>query len=185
MLVASLSLAIGLAIYDLTVRELDLSSLATQSQYAVFASDTGAECGLYWDAKAPSLNGVLSAFGTTSPPAGKWAAGGVLCGADASNVSLDMTTKPPTIDLARYQSSTGLGTECTGNSGSAWCVSSTLNAATTTFQITFLPQTYCAVVQVAKYTNPSGILFTTVISRGYNTCAPSATRVERTLQVSY
>lgn len=67
MLVGSLSLAIGLAIYDLTIRELDLSSTATQSQYAIYAADTGAECALYWDFKC-SLGECQagSAFATSS-----------------------------------------------------------------------------------------------------------------------
>ena len=51
MLVGALALSIGLAIYDLTVRELDLSATATQSQYAIYAADSGAECALYWDNK--------------------------------------------------------------------------------------------------------------------------------------
>ena len=54
MLVGGLALAVGIAIYDLTVRELDLSGTATQSQYAIYAADTGAECALYWDVKNPS-----------------------------------------------------------------------------------------------------------------------------------
>lgn len=62
-LVASLALAIGLAIYDITIRELDLSATATQSEYAIYAADTGAECALYWDAK---YNTNQSAFATSS-----------------------------------------------------------------------------------------------------------------------
>ena len=50
-LIASLALSVGLAIYDLTIRELDLSATATQSQYAIYAADTGAECALDWDKK--------------------------------------------------------------------------------------------------------------------------------------
>lgn len=50
-LVASLALAIGLAIYDITVRQLSLSTTVTQSQYAIFAADSGIECALYWDSK--------------------------------------------------------------------------------------------------------------------------------------
>ena len=46
LLVSSLALAIGVSIYDITVRELNLSEAATQSQYAVYAADTGAECAL-------------------------------------------------------------------------------------------------------------------------------------------
>ena len=41
LLVASLALSIGAAIFDITLREIDLSSAATQSQYAVYVADTG------------------------------------------------------------------------------------------------------------------------------------------------
>jgi len=177
MLVASLALGVGLAIYDLTVRELDLSSTATQSQYAVYAADTAAECALYWDAKGPNLGGVTSAFGTSSTAT--WASSNVYCGQNSSGVSLDISTlPPPSGDQSRYP-------ECSGNGGTTWCVSKGSNAATTTFSMTFYPQQYCAVVQVTKFTNGSGVLFTTVNSRGYNTCVNGSLRVERTLQVTY
>src|ERR1700687_4944182 len=68
-LVASLALAIGLSIYDITVRELDLSSTVTQSEYAIYAADTGAECALYWDFHYTSGGanfGTNSAFATSS-----------------------------------------------------------------------------------------------------------------------
>ncbi len=67
MLVGALALSIGAAIYDLTVREIDLSTTATQSQYAIYAADTGAECALYWDTKC--TDGACfagSAFATSS-----------------------------------------------------------------------------------------------------------------------
>jgi hypothetical protein len=48
-LVGSLALAIGLSVYELLVRELELSQVATQSQFAIYAADAGAECALYWD----------------------------------------------------------------------------------------------------------------------------------------
>lgn len=70
MLVGALALGIGLAIYDLTARELDLSATATQSQYAIYAADSGAECALYWDNK---YGGSGSAFGTSSQ--GVWGSG--------------------------------------------------------------------------------------------------------------
>lgn len=72
LLVSSLALAIGLAIYDITVRELQLSNAATQSQYAVYAADMGAECALYWDQHY--FNGTKFLFATssqsTAPPSG-------------------------------------------------------------------------------------------------------------------
>ena len=54
MLAGGLALSIGIAIYDLTIRELDLSATATQSQYAIYAADTGVECALYWDIQNPT-----------------------------------------------------------------------------------------------------------------------------------
>lgn len=77
-LVGSLALAVGVAIFDLTVRELDLSGTATQSQYAIYAADTGAECALYWDFKCPSGScGGQSAFATSS--ASGASVSGILC----------------------------------------------------------------------------------------------------------
>jgi hypothetical protein len=74
MLAASLALSIGLAIFDITLRELELSSTVAQSEYAIYAADSGAECALYWDAK---YNGAGTAFATSSqssPPTS-----GILC----------------------------------------------------------------------------------------------------------
>ena len=48
-LTSSLLLAIGVAIFNLTYRELLLSSSARDSQFAIYAADTGVECALYWD----------------------------------------------------------------------------------------------------------------------------------------
>lgn len=186
MLAASLALAIGLAIYDLTAREIDLSSSATQSQYAIYAADTGAECALYWDAKYTSSGnnnngGSNSAFSTSSAD--------TLAPATGASISCngqDVSTQgPPSIDLNIN------GSRYPGCATSPWCVLPSLDgsAATTTFSIN-IPSgvgtvTYCAVVQVGKYTDPTGILYTTVTSRGYNTCSSGPTRFERTLQVSY
>lgn len=50
-LVSSIVLALGAAIYQLASKELELSSLGRDSQYAFFAADTGAECALYWDVR--------------------------------------------------------------------------------------------------------------------------------------
>jgi len=50
-LVSSLLLSIGFAILDLTLKELKLSASGRESQFALYASDTGTECVLYWDLK--------------------------------------------------------------------------------------------------------------------------------------
>lgn len=59
-LISSVVLSLGAAIYGLAVKELQLSSLGRDSQYAFFAADTGAECALYWDVR-------YGYFATTSP----------------------------------------------------------------------------------------------------------------------
>lgn len=158
LLVGGLALSVGVAIYDLAVREIDLSSTATQSQYAIYAADTGAECALYWDFKCTSgYCDSGSAFATSSASVYPPDNSGLNCaGIDISGASNRTVVKP-----------LGAG------------------AATTTFTITFSPQPYCATVEVAKSGTPTK---TTIISRGYNTCtasAGSAARLERALQVSY
>ncbi len=175
MLVAALSLSIGLAIYDLTAREIDLSNTATQSQYAIYAADTGAECVLYWDGKySPPLNGAASAFGTSS--ASTWASSGVMCaGQDVAAAGT-----PPTSGYTVPAT--------TGNGWTAWIGPATASStgAVTTFTLVLgsTVASQCAVVQVEKYTS-GGALYTSVTSRGYNTCASGGLQVQRALQVSY
>lgn len=53
-LISSILLAIGIAIFEITVRELRLSSVVRESQYAFYAADSGIECVLYWDMQASS-----------------------------------------------------------------------------------------------------------------------------------
>lgn len=156
-LVASLSLSVGLAIYDLLIRELALSQVATQSQYAIYAADMGSECALYWDSKysVVNVNDIDgSAFATSSSGAGDVAAS-----AQAYCNTQDITN--------------------------GWTTVTTPTSAVTTFQILTGASSVnpCAVVTVTKNGNPSA---TTVVSHGYNTCAVGGiVRIERALQVSY
>jgi hypothetical protein len=59
-LVASIVLALGTAIFRLAQKEVALSSLGRDSQFAFYAADTGAECALFWDIR-------YRFFSTTSP----------------------------------------------------------------------------------------------------------------------
>ncbi|KKW29441.1 MAG: hypothetical protein UY74_C0075G0010 [Candidatus Kaiserbacteria bacterium GW2011_GWC2_52_8b] len=59
-LVSSIVLAIGAAIYGIAIKELNLSSIGRDSQFAFYAADTAAECTLYND-----INKQL--FATNSP----------------------------------------------------------------------------------------------------------------------
>ena len=60
-LVTSVALVVGVGVFDVVLRQIELSGVGRESQAAFYAADTGIECGLYWDVKE-------SVFGTTSPP---------------------------------------------------------------------------------------------------------------------
>lgn len=59
-LVASIALALGSSIYSIVSKELTLSSIGQDSQFAFYAADTAAECALYWDSR-------YNWFSTTTP----------------------------------------------------------------------------------------------------------------------
>ncbi len=50
-LVSSLLLSVGLSMFTIAQKEIILSSLGRDSQYAFYAADSGAECALYLDFK--------------------------------------------------------------------------------------------------------------------------------------
>lgn len=50
-LVGSILIALGSAIFNIVSKEIILSSSGRESQFAFFAADTGIECALYWDIK--------------------------------------------------------------------------------------------------------------------------------------
>jgi len=160
-LVTSLALAIGLAIFDITVRELNLSGTANQSQYAIYAADTGAECAIYWDTHC-SVTGCTdgSAFSTST----------------ASSIPA------PTAGQELYCNGIDIILGTNGNPVTPWTLDRTASAATTTIMLYFPPQPYCALVTIAKKGTP---VTTVVTSHGYNTCQSTQTRVERALQVTY
>lgn len=54
-LVTSLLLAIGIAIFNISIKEVILSGSARDSQFAFYAADAGIECALYWDIKHSSF----------------------------------------------------------------------------------------------------------------------------------
>jgi len=173
-LVAALSLAVGVVIYDLLIRSLSLSQISTQSQYSIYASDTGAECALYWDLKFSSISPAdqdSSAFSTSSVELASdiGGAAGVVC----NNQNIVTASS-----ISSFQNTVS-------NSNSGWAITSAANLATTTFWISMQSSAAapCAKVEVGKFGNPAR---TTIVSHGYNTCsAGSALRLERTLQVSY
>lgn len=60
-LISSVVLALGVSIFEIAIKQVTLSSIGRDSQFAFYAADTGAECALYWDIRH-------SVFGTSTPP---------------------------------------------------------------------------------------------------------------------
>jgi hypothetical protein len=77
-LVASILLALGYALYNIAIKEVALSSAGRESQFAFFAADTGIECALYWDSRQ-------DAFSTSS------VASEVFCGVASSTLTRVLT----------------------------------------------------------------------------------------------
>lgn len=50
-IVAAIVLALGSSIFVIAQKQIILSSISRDSQYAFYAADTGAECALYWDVR--------------------------------------------------------------------------------------------------------------------------------------
>ncbi len=156
-LVSSVLLAVGISIFNLTVKELALSSSGRESQFSFYAADTGAECALYWDFKGTDIFATSTDARTPTP----------------SNPDCVATSTPQYI---------------TNNN----VISSSANSAVTQFNL-IIPNLdaqgasapYCATVKVSK-SSATGVIVTTIDSRGYNTCTVSdPTRVERALKVTY
>src|SRR4051812_44341832 len=59
-LTASIALSMGASIFLIAKKEVTLSSLGRDSQYAFYSADQAAECALYWDLR-------WNYFGTTTP----------------------------------------------------------------------------------------------------------------------
>lgn len=66
-LIASLLSALGLAMFSIAQKEVVLSSLGRDSQFAFYAADTGAECALYWDFKYNAFATSTTYTSTTTP----------------------------------------------------------------------------------------------------------------------
>lgn len=64
-LISSMLVVIGLSIFNITLKELTISTSGRESQVAFYAANSGIECGLYWNLKqnafASSTNDIARA----------------------------------------------------------------------------------------------------------------------------
>jgi Tfp pilus assembly protein PilX len=84
-LVSSVLLSIGLSIFNLTVKELALSSSGRESQFSFYAADSGVECALYWDFKGQYIFATSSSSRTPSPSSPD-------CASQSININPSQTT---------------------------------------------------------------------------------------------
>ncbi|MSU45165.1 MAG: hypothetical protein EXS47_00840 [Candidatus Zambryskibacteria bacterium] len=156
--VTSMLLIVSFVVINIALKQLVLASANKESQYAFYAADGGTECAIYWD-----LIGIVSKF-------------------DPATSDLSITCSGQTISTNSQTSEINLET----GSGAVPTIPSTNSRiggggvnATSTFWLKF--KKGCAIVQVGKVSG-----FTTIDSRGYNTCDTSASRrFERGVVLSY
>lgn len=88
-LVASVVLSIGVAIFNIVQKEVQLSSMGRDSQFAFYTGDSAADCALYWDVRQER-------FASSTPPTD------VSCDGQAAPVSASTQTDP----FGEWQSTT-------------------------------------------------------------------------------
>lgn len=163
-LLAALLLAVGLSIFNLSLKEVQISGAGRESQMAFYAADAGIECAIYWDAQIVNGQTMFSSSTVGFQPQNSVECGGV----DVSRASFDET-----------DATQGAWSNPNGNE------------TTFSFQLTDaslgLDQP-CVTVSVAKDTaivDGSSVDRTTIRASGRNICDTEARRVERGLVAVY
>ncbi len=65
-IVSSVVLSIGAAVFSIALKQVTLSSVGRDSQFAFYAADTGSECALYWDVRFAAFPTSTQSVGTRS-----------------------------------------------------------------------------------------------------------------------
>ncbi len=177
-LVASILLAIGLSIFNTTVKDLFFAATAKESEIAFYAADAAAECTQYWDFKG----GV---FATSSKSIQTPRGSQFNClGYDITNATWILANdggQLPPFEKTSFSiefSSADLATTTTGNHSPIACADVTLRKDGVKDPVT----------GDTDFGNPNSI--TTISVLGHNTScsgadASSPRRVERGVQFSY
>ncbi len=63
-LLSSLLISIGLSIFNISLKEVDVSSSARDSQIAYYAADSARECAVYWDIKKGAFPACIDGSGS-------------------------------------------------------------------------------------------------------------------------
>lgn len=174
-LVGSLVIAVGMAILNITIKQLTLASAGRESQQAFFAADAGVECALYLDRGASVTDCQLGLFGAPSTNA----SGMSICGQDLDpgsyNNSDTMQCFGKQISVTRTLATGGQSVTNTfslrANNPSAQELGGGDN------------EDMCFEVAVKKTLDNNNEATTIIESRGYNTCNENAfNRFERAIR---
>ena len=90
-LISSVVLSLGISIFEIAQKQVSLSSMGRDSQFAFYTADTGAECALFWDLRS-DIHPNTFATSTASSP--------------APNVSCNQTDAAVTVTSAAADSAT-------------------------------------------------------------------------------
>ncbi len=181
-LVGSLVIAVGIAILDITLKQLSLSAAGRESQQAFFSADAGTECALYLDRGAGYGDCRLGFFRTPSSTVQSGTVCGVAYSEAAPHMNSDddiqcfgkrifITPKAPSQGGNSIESTFYLDTE-----RSVDVPGSSATNADMCFEVSVLKT-----IDTSPNASASG---TTIIeSRGYNTCNTDAVnRFERAVR---
>ncbi len=159
-LVASVVLALGSSIFTIAKKQVTLSSLGRDSQFAFYAADTVAECALYYDVRFSRF--ATSSFSPAMQP--------IECDGVIVTPVLDPNSPPPTADSAVTYFKIQDSSSNPAKNGLFWQDESGARQTGN-----------CA--EVTIYKNPTAP-FTVIHADGYSTECNSLTTSNRTLQRS-
>jgi len=173
--IASLVLVIGLGILNIAIKEANLSMYNKESGKAFYAADTGIECAMYWDFKAPLGQPSFATSSGSGAVSSKSETEDFFCARQKFNPH-----DTPEFDewSAPLKDSTSATTTF---KFSAWAVGVGYDPLSV--------ENPCVEVTIAKYQGMSGSVFvarTTIDSIGYNNCNINKKyRVSRGIRVQY
>lgn len=166
-LVSAIVLSLGASIFTIARKQVTLSSLGRDSQFAFYAADTIAECALYYDIRQSAVTG-FTGFATSSVSA---AMNSLTCDGVTVTPTLQSSTANSAVTYFRVYSAAG-GPGGTTQDG-LFSRDEAGNANTT--------GVYCAEVTVYKNATAP---YTVIHADGYSTPCSTLTSNARTLQRS-
>lgn len=103
----SVLLSVGLALLDITYKQILLSTTAKQSETAFYAADSALECALYWDQQHGSFSYASAASSITCDTTSIPVTSSVSSGVRTSRYAVPCTGGGVSADVTIYKSSSG------------------------------------------------------------------------------